>query len=169
MIVSWPFYLKRKHMNCMIPHFRGSQTFLAYGFLSVLVMFPTPPWQTQPIDHGPPHRAFTLLSPSSPLSQNPSQSPGRSPWLTGVGTQSETYLSSLEAEKRWRGRLTLGWEGPRGSKDDRQREFRKHVYISGLTGKMTGDFPLWNNSNRYWSLAAVICFLALVLSYSVYF
>lgn len=67
-------------------------------------------------------------------------SPGRCHHLSGVGIENETYLSSLEAERRRRGRLKLGREGLRSSKDAKQGEFEK--YVSDVIGQMTSDSPL---------------------------
>ena len=94
-------FKKRKHMDCVLSCFRGSQTFLAYGFLSVWVTFPTPLWQMPPVCPGT-HSPEPSCSPGTLL-----QSPGDSHRLPGVGTQNETYLSSRGQGEA--GGLKLGW------------------------------------------------------------
>lgn len=98
----------------------------------------------------------------------PKPSPGLGTRLTALVSAHMKLTSLLDSERSWRGRLKLGNDGLRSSKNAKQAEFGKHIYISDFIGKMTGDPPQWNNSSRYWSPAAVICFLALVLNYPIY-
>ena len=108
-------------------------------------MFPPPQWETYSIHHStaditnPSPHSFSLSLHSLGVFLT---ALGDYHQLTSVGTQNETYLSFLEAGRRWGGRLKLGREGLRSLKNAKQGEFEKLIHISDFISKMTGDPPL---------------------------
>lgn len=77
-------------------------------------------WQTWPVHHGThSHQACSQLELFLTALGDQHRPPG-------VGTQKKPYLWSLEADGR-RGRLSLGREGLRSSKNTKQGELGKHI------------------------------------------